>query len=258
MALAVVLSLFASYVVAMTVVPLYCARFVEHAGHQGARPGFNAWFNRGFGRFLDVYDKLVGWVLRRPGLCLTVLGLGCASSLLVFPFLGLSFFPRTDAGQFVINVKAPSGTRLDETEKEIARLEELLRRTIPETDLAMIVSNIGVDPGFSAIYTSNSAMHTAFVQVGLKPGQKTGSYEYMARVRDRMREQMPELAAYFSSGSLIDAVLNLGLAAPIDVQVAGTNQQASYPAHARSSPARSGRSAAWPIPISRRTWTTRP
>jgi multidrug efflux pump subunit AcrB len=231
MALAVVLSLFASYLVAMTVVPLFCARFMGHAGHQAAAAtGFNAWFNRGFNRFLDIYDKLVGMVLRRPAFCLSILGLGFAASLLVFPFLGLSFFPRTDAGQFVINVKAPSGTRLDETEKEIARVEALLRRIIPESDLSMIVSNIGVDPGFSAIYTSNSAMHTAFVQVGLKPGHKTDSYEYMARVKNRMREEMPELAAYFSSGSLIDAVLNLGLAAPIDVQVGGTNQQASYAA----------------------------
>jgi multidrug efflux pump subunit AcrB len=229
MALAVVLSLFASYLVAMTVVPLFCANFMGHAGHHAAQAGgFNAWFNRGFARFLDVYDKLVAVVLRWPVVCLMVLGLGFAASLLVFPHLELSFFPRTDAGQFVINVKAPSGTRLIETEKHIARLEELLRRTIPESDLSMIVSNIGVDPGFSAIYTSNSAMHTAFVQVGLKPGHRTGSYEYMARVKARMQAEMPELAAYFSSGSLIDAVLNLGLAAPIDLQVGGTNLHASY------------------------------
>ena len=178
MALAVVLSLFASYLVAMTVVPLFCARFMGHKPLTDVRGSvsfgqrFNTWFNRGFGRFLDVYDKLVAMVLRRPAFCLSILGLGFAASLLVFPFLGLSFFPRTDAGQFVINVKAPSGTRLDETEKEVARLEALLRRTIPESDLSMIVSNIGVDPDFSAIYTSNSAMHTAFVQVASNPATK--------------------------------------------------------------------------------------
>ncbi|MGA3073445.1 MAG: efflux RND transporter permease subunit [Bryobacteraceae bacterium] len=238
MALAVVLALFASYLVAMTVVPLFCARFGRHTPHTGV-PGsldlvrhsgqrFNAWFNRAFGQFLGVYDTLVAVVLRRPARCLSILAAAFAASLLLYPRLEVCFFPRTDAGQFVINVKAPSGTRLVETEKHIARLEQLLRRTIPERDLAMIVSNIGVDPGFSAIYTSNSAMHTAFVQVGLKPGHQTGSSEYMARVKDHMREEMPELAAYFSSGSLIDAVLNLGLAAPIDVQVGGTNLQASY------------------------------
>ena len=68
----------------------------------------------------------------------------------------------------MINIKAPSGTKLADTEKEIAKLEDLIRSIIPPSDLSMIVSNIGVDPGFSAIYTTNAAMHTAFVQVGLK------------------------------------------------------------------------------------------
>ena len=71
-------------------------------------------------------------------------------------------------------------------------------------------------------------MHTAFVQVGLKPGHHTGSFEYMARVKEAMRTEMPELAAYFSSGSMVDSVLNMGLAAPIDLQVGGSNLQASY------------------------------
>ncbi|HET9375398.1 MAG TPA: efflux RND transporter permease subunit, partial [Chthoniobacterales bacterium] len=239
LALAVVLSLFASYVVAMTVVPLFCARFMRSAGGHtsasrqtslGLGQRFNAWFNRGFGWFLGVYDTLVGVVLRRPALCLMVFAIAFAASLLLFPRLELSFFPRTDAGQFVINVKAPSGTRLVETENEIARLEELIRRIVPDSDLGIIVSNIGVDPGFSAIYTSNAAMHTAFVQVGLKPGHQSGSYEYMARVKARMQQEMPNLAPYFSSGSLVDAVLNLGLAAPIDVQVGGTDLHASYEA----------------------------
>jgi len=242
LALAVVLSLFASYVVALTVVPLFCARFMKHAashdltaqdsdGHR-ASPGlgqrFNAWFNRGFSGFLKAYDALVARVLRRPAFWLSAFGVAFAASLLLFPRIELAFFPRTDAGQFVINVKAPSGTRLIETEKEIAQVEQLVRRIVPETELAMVVSNIGVDPGFSAIYTSNAAMHTAFVQVGLKPGHQTGSYEYMARVKTAMQKDLPELAAYFSSGSLVDSVLNLGLAAPIDVQVGGTDLHAGY------------------------------
>ncbi|HYL15780.1 MAG TPA: efflux RND transporter permease subunit [Terriglobales bacterium] len=238
LALAVVLSLFASYFVAMTVVPLFCARFMKHAAispehelsrsKEGVGQRFNAAFNRGFAGFLGIYDILVGIVLRRPVTCLVVCTVGFAASLLMFPRLELAFFPRTDAGQFVVNVKAPSGTKLSETEAEIARLEDLIRRTIPESDLGMIVSNIGVDPGFSAIYTSNAAMHTAFVQVGLKTGHRIDSFEYMSRVKARMQEEMPELAAYFSSGSLVDAVLNLGLAAPIDIQVGGTDLQASY------------------------------
>jgi multidrug efflux pump subunit AcrB len=218
----------------MTVVPLFSARFIRHTGHdpnvapRGLGQRFNFWFQRQFNAFLAFYDRLVVRVLDWPGTTLSVCLVACAASGLLFPFLGLSFFPRTDAGQFVINVKAPSGTRLLETEKYIAKLEDLVRHTVAPEDLGMIVSNMGVDPGFSAIYTTNSAMHTAFVQVGLKSDHRISSDEYMERVKRRMEKELPELASFFSTGSLIDAVLNMGQTAPIDVQISGSDMKASY------------------------------
>jgi multidrug efflux pump subunit AcrB len=226
LALAVVLSLAASYVVAMTVVPLFCARFIKHTGHESR--GFNKWFSGVFGRFQNAYSRAVSGVVSFPKLTLCVFAVAFAASLMLFPLLGLSFFPKTDAGQFVISVKAPSGTKLTETEKEIDKLETLIRQTVTPEDLGMIVSNIGVDPGFSAIYTTNAAMHTAFVQVNLKQGHSIGSYEYIDRVKRRVQHELPDLAIFFSSGSLVDAVLNLGIQAPIDVQIGGTNMKASY------------------------------
>ena len=95
---------------------------------------------------------------------------GFVLSLALSPFLGVAFFPRTDPGQFVINVKAPSGTRIELTNDYIARVEDDIREVIDKDDLAMIVSNIGVNADLSAIYTTNSAMHTAFVQVQLHEG----------------------------------------------------------------------------------------
>ena len=77
-------------------------------------------------------------------------------SLGLYPFMGLSFFPRTDPGQFVINVKAPSGTRIELTDQYVSRIEKDIRTVMPSSDLAMIVSNIGTAPGFSSIYSSNS------------------------------------------------------------------------------------------------------
>jgi multidrug efflux pump subunit AcrB len=145
------------------------------------------------------------------------------ASLLLYPLLGVAFFPRTEAGQFVLNLKAPSGTRLEVTSGEVQRVENLIREIVSPEDLGMIVSNIGVTPGFSSIYTSNSAQHTTFIQVNLKEGHKTGSYEYMERVRRRMASDLPHLSAYFQSGGLVDAILNLGLPAPIDVQVSGSD-----------------------------------
>jgi multidrug efflux pump subunit AcrB len=234
LALAVVISLAASYLVALTVVPLFCARFMSAGhGHSGqSRPGlgarFNAVFNGGFNRMLAGYRRTVGFVLRVPRTALVVFGGAFVASLAIYPLLDLSFFPRTDAGQFVMSIKAPSGTNVTETEKEIARVEALVHNVVSPGDLQMVVSNIGVDPGFSALYTSNAAMHTAFVQVNLKPGHETGSYEYIDRMKARLEREMPELSTFFSSGSLVDAVLNMGMQAPIDIQIGGTDQKAGY------------------------------
>src|SRR5207253_1808383 len=169
----------------------------------------------------------------------------------------LSFFPRTDAGQFVINLKAPTGTRLAVTDNEVARLEKLIRQVVAPEDLGMIISNIGSTPDFSAIYTTNSAMHTAFAQVSLKEDHKVGSYEYMSRVKEKVASEMPELTTYFQSGGLVDVVLNLGLPAPIDVQVAGSNMENAY-ATALKLASEIRKIPAWPTFSSLRIWIIRP
>ena len=231
LASAVVLSLFASYFVAMTVVPLYCAKLIkkheadeELHGEEGSLLGrVVKKFNHYFYEMVLQYDRSLQKSLLRP--VATVVGLAGVSllSLSLYPALGVSFFPRTDPGQFVINLKAPAGSRLEVTSQYVARVEDEIRRVVPPDELKIIVSNIGVTPGFSSIYTSNSGQHTAFIQVGLKDGHKVGSYQYIDRVRARLRDDLPELSAYFQSGGLVDAILNLGLPAPIDVQVSGMN-----------------------------------
>jgi multidrug efflux pump subunit AcrB len=234
LALSVVLSLFASYAVAMTVVPLFCARFIhnphkrEHTegGHHDGMSTFQRfvrWFNHRYNRGLAHYDKAVAKSLLRPGA--TVLGvLGIfLLSLALFPFMGLSFFPRTDPGQFVINIKAPSGTRIEFTDEYVAQAEQEIRNAIPAKDLGMIVSNIGMAPGFSSIYSSNSGPHTAFIQVSLNAEHSKSTFAYMSLVRSKLREDLPELSTYFQTGSLVDAVVNLGLPAPIDIQVSGND-----------------------------------
>jgi hydrophobic/amphiphilic exporter-1 (mainly G- bacteria), HAE1 family len=237
LATAVILSLFASYFVAMTVVPLFCAKLIKRhqadeelgEGAVESRLGrFAKKFDSYFESMLHKYDISVGKALLRPAA--TVIGLAGVSLLAVslYPFLGVSFFPRTDAGQFVINVKAPSGTRVEVTEDYVKRVEEIVRQEIPPSDLGTIVSNIGITTDFSAIYTPNSAPHTAFVQVSLKEGHKIGSYDYMRKVRARLTRELPQLSAYFQSGGLVDAVINLGLPAPIDVQVSGNSMRKAY------------------------------
>src|SRR5690349_2528026 len=175
----VVLSLFASYFVAMTVVPLFCAKLMKKhqadeevgEGAIGARFGSIAKkFNHHFGIMLEKYDRTLSTALLKP--VATVAGLAGISLLLLglYPLLGVSFFPRTDPGQFVINLKAPSGTRVELTEEYVKRVEETIREVVPKNELQMVVSNIGITPDFSVIYTPNSAPHTAFVQASLREG----------------------------------------------------------------------------------------
>ncbi len=98
-----------------------------------------------------------------------------------------------------------------------------MREVVPAKDLKIIVSNIGVTPGFSSIYTPNSGPHTAFVQVGLNDGHRLSSFQYMDSVRARLKKELPQVDAYFQTGGLVDAILNLGLPAPLDIQVSGMN-----------------------------------
>jgi len=237
LATAVILSLFASYVVAMTVVPLFCAKLVrKHQADEGVGEGsiearfgrISKKFDTYFGEMVSKYDLTLSRASLKP--VATVLGLTGVSLLCfsMYPLLGVSFFPRTDPGQFVINLKAPTGSRIELTESYVKKLEDIVRDVVPKNEMQIIVANVGVTPDFSSIYTSNSAPHTAFVQVSLKEGHKTGSYEYMRRVRERVARELPQLTTYFQSGGLVDAVLNLGLPAPIDVQVSGSDMQQTY------------------------------
>ena len=251
LALAVVISLFASYVVAMTVVPLFCSRFIRHTGHETAHVSADSHdpvpehmhgrarkrniarevvyqFNRGFGWMQDQYDVTIRRCLERPMAIVVGCSIFMVAGIALFPLLGQAYFPRTDAGQFVISVKAPAGTRIELTDQYVARLEQAVRTVIPPHDLNMIVSNIGVTPDLSAIYTPNSGMHTAFVQVSLKEDHSLSSEEYMRRVRAKLSHDLPELQTYFQSGGLIDSVVNQGLPAPFDVQVSSSNMQAGY------------------------------
>ena len=254
LALAFCLSLLASFVVAMTVIPLFCSRFlksVPHGAHGHAHEvldetqaeyeveptaptdhsrweRFNAAFNRMFNRVLDYYEYWVRRSLKRPGWTVLALSGTFLASLGIYPFLGLAFFPKTDAGQFTINMKAPTGTRIEVSDEYVAKVEDLIRREVGSTDLKRIVSNIGVVPDFSSLYTTNAGPYMATVQVQLNQPHKISSFEYMDRVRKAMASQFPDIRPFFYSGSMVDAILNQGKVAPIDVQVSSPDLPQIY------------------------------
>ncbi len=237
LALGVALSIFASFFFAMTVVPLYCSMFIRphsHSGHPGeAKPNiferFDRAFNERFHAMLNWYEGLAIRAMQRPGVTTAAIFGGMILVLAVtYPFLGRAYFPRTDPGQFIINVRMPSGTRLEVSNKYMEGVEDIIRGVVRPKDLDMIVSNIGVYPDLSAIYTTNASMDTAFVQTSLKEGHGIGSYEYMRRVQSRLSQQMPELSTYFQAGGLVDGVINQGLPAPIDIQIKSNEMDKAY------------------------------
>jgi len=242
LALAFCLSLLASYVVAMTVIPLFCSRFLkamphgevhdEKQYHETRVPSrmekFNARFNAMFNKILDYYERWVRRALERPGRTVLILSGVFLASLVIYPLLGLAFFPKTDAGQFTINMKVPTGTRVEVTDQYVAKVEDLIRSTIDAKDLRRIVSNIGVVPDFSSLYTTNSGPYTATVQVQLNEPHRRSSFDYMDQVQAKMASQFPDIRTFFSSGSMVDAILNTGKAAPIDVQVSSPDLHEIY------------------------------
>ncbi|HZW91686.1 MAG TPA: efflux RND transporter permease subunit [Candidatus Eremiobacteraceae bacterium] len=253
LALAFCLSLLASFVVAMTVIPLFCSRFLkavphsQHAkkpedGNSGDNDAiertsgsgrswldrFNARFNRMFNKILDFYEYWVRRALQRPGLTVAVLSGVFLLSLAIYPLLGLAFFPKTDAGQFTINIKVPTGTRIEIADEYVAKVEDLIRHQIEPKDFKRIVSNIGVVPDFSALYTTNSGPYTATIQVALNDSHHLSSFAYMDRVQKAMASQFPDIRTFFSSGSMVDAILNTGMPAPIDVQVSSPDLDQIY------------------------------
>ena len=240
LALSFCISLLISFVVAMTVIPLFCSRFLKAVPHatledrgNSSAAGlslwgrFNAAFNRGFNHLLDWYEALVRRALRRPALTVVFLIGLFLTSLIIYPFLGVAFFPQTDAGQFTINLKAPTGSRIELTEQYVSKVENLIRNAVGR-DFKMVVSNIGMVPDFSALYTSNAGPYTATVQSALQDDHKVSSFAYMDRVRSAISRDYPDVRTFFQSGSMVDATLNSGMPAPIDVQITGRNLNQDY------------------------------
>ncbi len=225
LALAVVLAMLASYVVAMAVIPIYCARFLvaekEQAKHEGLFARAFGVFNHYYERFAERYEKLLERALDRKMIVIAGVGVIFALSLTIYPLLGTQLFPTTDAGKFIIHMRSPAGTRIEVTQELAQKVEKVIREVIPPNEIGTVVENLGLAPSISAIYSSNSGEDTGEVMVTLNPDHEVSTFHYMDILKRELPRKVPQVTAFFSSGSIIDAVLNFGLPAPIDIQVSG-------------------------------------
>lgn len=243
LALSFCIALVLSFIVAMTVIPLFCSKFLKAVPHGHGEHGaeiaeagrklslwgrFNASFNRGFNAVLNLYEKWVRRAVTRPALTVAALMGAFVLSLALFPMIGRSFFPRSDAGQFTINLKAPTGSRVEVTNAYVAKVEDLIKKIVSPHDFGTIVSNIGVVNDLSSLYTTNTGAYTATIQTQLTADHQTSSFEYMDRMKKAISDEFPELRTFVQSGSMVDAVLNTGMPAPIDVQVTSPNLKEDF------------------------------
>ena len=235
LALAVVLAMMASYILSRTLVPtmvryLLAAEVAHYGGEEGAvHNGFQAWFER----FRVAYRNLLAAALAHRALVTCGFLLMCAVCLALAPFLGRDFFPQVDAGQIRLHVRAPAGTRIEETEHYFAQVENTIRRIIPPAELSDVLDDIGLPYSGFNIATSDAGTIGTFdgeILVSLVPGRHRPSLEYIRELRARLNRDYPELTVFFQPADIVGQILNFGLPAPIDVQVMGplANARANY------------------------------
>ena len=240
LAMAVVFAVLASYLLSRTVVPTLARYLLAADAHRRATGGglpqgpierVSGRFEAGFERFRAAYRDLLAWALGHRGLTLAAVGGFAALSLALVPFIGEDFFPTTDAGAFQLHLRAPAGMRVEQTELIAAAVERTIRRVIPPAELGLILDNIGINRNAINLATGGTATLNAAdgdLLVQLTPNRRTATAEYVRRLRATLPSEFPGVTFFFLPADIVNQVLNLGLPAPLDVQVVGDDKMADY------------------------------
>jgi multidrug efflux pump subunit AcrB len=266
LALAVVFAMGASYLLSRTLVPIMANRMLHSEEHvaPGERTTRNAqgatrrrdrllssvapWalrlapsvslfgrlhdgFTRQFENLRGRYVAALSWALRHRGRVFLIFAGVIASTLALLPFVGRDFFPRVDAGQFRLHVRAPAGTRLEETARIFSAVEDEIRRTIPAGELDLVLDNIGLPSlAFNLAYGDSATTGTADgeILVALNREHHRPTEGYVKELRDRLRRRFPAVDFYWQPADIVSQILNFGLPAPIDIKVAGYGGPANY------------------------------
>jgi multidrug efflux pump subunit AcrB len=235
LALSVVFSMLASYLLSRTLVPTMARllmekeqeELLEHHGEKEkprtAWQRFNAWRDRRFDRFREGYSRLLAVVLDRPRFVLGCFGLLAACAIALAFVVGVDFFPKVDAGLLRMHVRAPVGTRLEDTEVVVADVEQRIKAMMGD-DFESVTDSIGLPTSYNLAFvqTDSSGDQDADITVSIKPGRHK-SDEYTQRIRREIPPAYPGTALYFQPASIVERVLDFGLPSPIDVQIAGND-----------------------------------
>ncbi|MCG6156255.1 efflux RND transporter permease subunit [Rubinisphaera margarita] len=229
LSLAATFTIGASYILALTVVPAFCATFVRERVQNSKVVDQNTLADEARPR--GAYGHFLNVALRVPMLSTLVIVVVVGASFLLWPMIGTELFPTVDAGSFEIRIKTLPGTELNETENLVERIESTIKDVIPEEQIETLIANIGLPvgkgAGFSTVLSSNSGPDTAYLIVNLKQSNRTTSTkEYVEQLRERFADDFPMEEFLFVSGGIVNMALNEGIPTPISVQLsAGTLEQ---------------------------------
>jgi CzcA family heavy metal efflux pump len=240
--MAVVFAMMASYLLSRTLVPtmvmyllrdeakLYHADGEFVAGTPGLIGRMHHGFNLMFERLRENYRRSLEWALGRRRTVIAGFLVFCLGSFALLPFIGEDFFPSVDAGQFRLHVRAPAGTRLEETERLFGQVEEAIRRIVPREELGMILDNLGLPSiGINLAFSDSATVGLADgeILVALKEKHRP-TREYIRRLRRDLKQQFPQLLFFFQPADIVSQILNFGLPAPIDIQIVGRDLKGNY------------------------------
>jgi multidrug efflux pump subunit AcrB len=186
-------------------------------------------FNRRFEHFREKYRGLLEWTLQHRAPFTAVYAAVVISSLALIFIVGRDFFPSVDAGLIRLHVRAPAGTRIEEAEVLFANVEQEIRKIIPAGKMDTILDDIGLPAsGINLAFSDTATVGDGDgdILIAMKEGQ--GSSSYVKPIRDMMREKFPDCVSFFQPADMTTQILNFGLAAPIDVQVGGRDNDGDY------------------------------
>ena len=242
LAMAVVFAMMASYLLSRTVVPTM-VNFLLKSEHQPSGPEegkgmrrnwfarIHDGFNHGFEKLRDFYVARLEWALHHARLVVGLsLGIVFLSLGVLVPFLGENFFPLVDAGQFRLHVRAPVGTRIEETQHVFSQVEGVIRSVIPKDEIDMVLANIGLPMNLNLALSDTATISSADgeILVSLNPKKHGPTWDYVKRIREELIAKYPNYTFFVQPSDIVGQILNAGLPAPIDVQVVGRDQEENY------------------------------
>ena len=227
---AVVFAMLASYLLSRTLVPtlaMYLLRRHDHHAAPSRNPlaALQRGFERGFARTREAYRALLVRLISRQGGFVAAFFAACLLAWVLVPWLGENFFPVSDNGQFILHLRAKTGTRIEETARLADLVEAAIRREIPSGELDNIIDNIGMPYSTINLMYSRSGFigaADADILVTLKKGHRP-TEDHVRELRRRLPEEFPGVSFYFVPADIVTQILNFGLPAPIDVQIEGSD-----------------------------------